>query len=220
MNMRNLQTTLAILLLWSGPCGAQSLARVERPQINVGDASVFEDLNVVTGEKRDTNFRVLVVDADKIIVETSGSTSGTRTFTRDWNLVEIKTGDIVTQSAKPFWPHLQFPLAVGQKWETPFEIETTDRSAKRNSKWQWNAHVVAEESVTVPAGTFAALKVEYDATFATREANKAWTGTQKETIWYAPQAGRIVRREFVQSVPVNHFIARHVDALMSFMPVQ
>jgi len=42
-------------------------------------------------------------DADKIVNETSGSTSGTRTYTRDYNLLQVKTGEKVTFTAKPFW---------------------------------------------------------------------------------------------------------------------
>src|SRR5262245_9275026 len=72
------------------PCPAQTLAPAERPDPKIGDSAVYRDLDVRTGEKRDTAVVVIAVDADKIVNEASGSTSGTRTYTRDYNLLEIK----------------------------------------------------------------------------------------------------------------------------------
>jgi hypothetical protein len=202
------------------PGVAQSLSKAERPEIKVGDSSVFLDRDLATGEKRETRFHVIAVDAEKIVAETGGSTSGTQTFTRDWNLMEVRTGDIVSQTAKPFWPRLRFPLTVGLKWESPFEVEVTTRSFKRDAKWQWKAQVAAAESVTVPAGAYQAFRIEYDGSFATRQGNRSWTGTHKETAWYAPQVMRIARREFTQLVPANKFIDHHVIELLSFMPAE
>ena len=163
---------------------------------------------------------MIAVEADKIVIEVAGSTSGTRTFTRDWNLMEVRTGELVSQTAKPFWPRLRFPMQVGLKWDSPFEVEVTTRAFMRSAKWQWKAQVAAAESVAVPAGTFQAFRIEYDASFATRQGNRSWTGTHKETAWYAPQAMRIVKRESRQSVPANKFFEHEVVELLSFMPAQ
>jgi hypothetical protein len=100
MGAFKLRAGLAILVLsWATPGLAETLLRAERPDLKVGDSSVFRDLNVRTGEKRDTSLVVTMTDADKIVNETSGSTSGARTYTRDYNLVEIKTGELVTFTA-------------------------------------------------------------------------------------------------------------------------
>src|ERR1700722_10606541 len=86
-----LRAALAVLVLFgTQACLAQAPQRAERPEVRVGEAAVYRDLTVRTGEKRDTTFVVTTVDADKIVSEMSGSTSGTRTFTRDYNLVEVK----------------------------------------------------------------------------------------------------------------------------------
>jgi hypothetical protein len=115
---------VAVLVLsGTSVCLAQAPERAERPDVRIGETAVYGDLTVRTGEKRDTTFVVIAVDADKIVSEMSGSTSGTRTFTRDYNLVEIKTGELVTFLAKPSWAFLQFPLAVGRRWDIPFEVD-------------------------------------------------------------------------------------------------
>jgi hypothetical protein len=205
-----------LALSWSAPGLAQALPRAERPVPKVGDSTVYRDLTVRTGEKRDTTFVVIAVDAERIVSETGGSTSGTRTFNRDFNPVETKTGEVVTFIAKPFWAYLQFPLEVGRKWDIPFEAEVKGRPADRHAKWQWKARVTAAEAVTVPAGTFQAFKIEYDGSFATRQGNQSWTGTQKETVWFAPELGRIVKRDYEQAAPSRNFLEHHVIELLSF----
>jgi hypothetical protein len=214
-----LRTVLAVFVLSGTQVSlAQAPQRAERPDVTVGETAVYRDLTVRTGEKRDTTFVVTAVDPDKIVSEMSGSTSGTRTFTRDYNLVEIKTGELVTFLAKPSWTFLQFPLTVGRKWDVPFEVDTKagGRSVDRHAKWQWRARVVAVEPVTVPAGTFQAFKIEYDGTFATRQGNQSWTGTHKETAWFAPENNRIVRRDYEQAAPSRNFLDHHVIELLSF----
>jgi hypothetical protein len=77
---------------------------------------------------------------------------------------------------------------------------------------------VGTEAVTVPAGTFQTFRIEYDGTYASRAGNKAWTGTHKETMSYAPEAKRFVRREFDQAATANDFRDHLVIELMSFKP--
>jgi hypothetical protein len=79
---------------------------------------------------------------------------------------------------------------------------------------------VTEEAVTVPAGTFQAFKIEYDASFATRQGNQSFTGTHKETAWFAPELQRFVKREFEQAVPSRNFLDHHVIELLSFKLAQ
>jgi hypothetical protein len=91
MRAMRFQLMLGLLLLIGiVPCLAQSPFRAERPVVRVGDSTVYRDLNVRTGEKRDTTFVLATIDANKIVSQTSGATSGFQTFTRDWNLVKVK----------------------------------------------------------------------------------------------------------------------------------
>jgi hypothetical protein len=207
-----------VALSWATAAPAQTLPPAERPDLKIGASSVFRNLDVRTGEKRDIALVVIAVDADKIVSETSGSTSGTRTYTRDYNLLEIKTGEKVTFTAKPFWPYLRFPMEVGQTWEGLFESEAVVRPSNRSTKWRWKANVAGVEAVTTAAGTFQAFKIEYDGRFFAHQGNESWTGSHKEAAWFAPAINRIVKREWEQASPAKNFIEQHVIELTSFKP--
>jgi hypothetical protein len=212
-------SALSILALsWATACLAETLPPAERPDPKIGDTAVFRNLNVQTGEKRETATVVIMIDADNIVQEISGSTSGTRTYTRDYNLREIKTGDKVTFTAKPSWASLRFPLGVGQMWDGFFETEAVVRPRNRSTQWRWKANVVGVEAVTVPAGTFQAFKIEYDGRYFAHQSNESWTGSHKETAWFAPGINRVVKREFEQSSPGKNFLDHHVIELLSFKP--
>ncbi len=207
---------LLSLLLCAASCPAQSLARADRPDVKTGESWVYRDRDVGSGETRDTSSLVTEVDADRIVTETGLSTSGAWTFTRDWNTVERRSGERVSSATRPYWPFLQFPLEVGKTWEASFENEVATKAGKRIAQWRWKARVVATEAVTVLAGTFQTFRIEYDATFVSRAGNKSWTGSHKETMSYAPEAKRFVRREFDQAATANEFRDHHVIELVSF----
>jgi hypothetical protein len=203
---------------WATVSPAETLPPASRPDPKIGDSAVFRTLNVRTGEKRETSMVVISVDADKIVDETSGSTSGTRTYTRDFNLLEVKTGERVTFTAKPFWASMRFPLEVGQTWGGFFESEAVVRPRNRSTQWRWKANVVAAEEVTVPAGTFQAFKIEYDGRYFAHQSNQSWTGSHKETAWFAPGINQFVKRELEQRSPSRNFLDHRVIELLSYKP--
>jgi len=224
MDSSILRGGLAILALstlalsWATACPAQTLPPAERLDLKVGDTSVVRNLDLQTGEKRDTTIVVIMIDADKIVNETSGSTSGTRTYTRDYNLLEVKTGEKVTLTVKPFWAYLRFPLEVGQTWGGFFESESVVRPRNLSTQWRWKANVVAVEPITVAAGTFQAFKIEYDGRYFAHQGNQSWTGSHKETAWYAPAINHFVKRELEQRAPGRNFLNQHVIEPLSFKP--
>ena len=209
---------LSIAALRATACPAETLPPAGRPDLKIGDTAVIRNLDVRTGEKRDTSLVVIMIDADKIVTEASGSTSGTRTYTRDFNLLEVKTGEKVTFTAKPFWASLRFPLDVGQTWDGFFESEAVLRPNNRNTQWRWKANVVAAEAITVPAGTFQVFKIEYDGRYFAHRGDRSWTGSYKEMGWFAPSINRFVKREVEQRSPGVNFLDHHVIELVSFKP--
>jgi hypothetical protein len=204
---------MLFMVLCAAPSVGQLLLRADRPDVKVGDSWVYQERIVGTGGKRELWLRVTLVDADRIVTET-GPALGVWTFTRDWNPVERKAGDKVFDSLKPHMPHFRFPLELGSTWEAAFEREIVGTSGMRHAKWQWKGRVVAAEAVTVPAGTFQTLKIASDGTYASREGGRSWTGSHKDTLWYAPEVKRFVKREYEQSAP-NYFDHR-VFELLSF----
>jgi hypothetical protein len=73
---------------------------------------------------------------------------------------------------------------------------------------------VGFESVTVPAGTFFALKIELVGPYRARNSEGSWTGRIEDTLWYSPQVRNAVRYEYKDTTgtsPYNHEIHELVD---------
>jgi hypothetical protein len=87
-----------------------------------------------------------------------------------------------------------FPLDVGKTWEYEFkwknpyggDLGTTRMSAKVE-RW---------EDVATTAGTFKALKVVHDGGWSSTYNGEMMAGPRRETLWYAPEAKRWVKREY------------------------
>jgi hypothetical protein len=173
-------------------CVAQPLTRADRPDVRVGDRWIFQTSDGRTGATRPgPHLTVREVSAENFVTETA---KGQRwTYSRDWNLIEIKSGETVTFSAKPSWTFFQFPLEVGKQWES--RSETTDPA--RTAQWQLKAHVEGVESVTVAAGTFQAFKIRFVGTFSVRQhLDPSFLGSRKQTVWYSPDCKCVVKNEW------------------------
>jgi len=191
MRLNYTATAVVLLLCSMVPCFSQGLTRADRPEVKVGDNWVFQGSDVRTGEKSpETTHTVSEIGPDKIIVTTG---AGTRTYTRDWNLVEVKTGEAVTAAAKPYWPTFQFPLEVGKKWEQQYESMT--RGGERTYTGQRTMQVMGVETVIVPAGKFETFKIRIEGYYNGSSNSGRWNGTLNETLWYSPAAKRNVKRE-------------------------
>ena len=174
-------------------CSAQALTRADRPEVKVGDSWVMQNSNPRTGEKRpEVTLTVKEVTADNIVLESG--TGNRLTFNRDWNIIETKSGDTVTFSAKPNSTFYQFPLEVGKTWEAQWETTSTQQT----TRWQGKTQVEGVETVTVPAGTFQAFKLRFEGFYNgyAKLGGGSWTGTRKETRWYSPDAKRVVKSEW------------------------
>ena len=192
-------------------CTAQPLTRADRPELKVGDTWVVQNSDARTGEKRpELTLTVREVTSDNIVLETG--TGRRRTYTRDWNIIETKSGDTVTFSAKPYWTRYQFPLEVGKKWEAQWETTSTNQTIR----WKGETQVEGVETVTVPAGTFQAFKLRFKGYYNgyQRVGTGSFTGVRNETAWYSPDAKRFVKIEFQdQSTGYNNAEVNELKSL-------
>jgi len=187
------------MLLWLlvasiSPSYAQVPSRAEVPDVRVGDNWVIQNRNARTGELQQ-ELDLTVTGVSDTSITTVSPDGQSRTYTREWNQVETKNGEAVTFSAKPSFQLLQFPIEVGRKWDVRWEQVTP----RQFTKWQGQAVVKGVESVSVPAGTFNAFRIEFEASYngeARGGGSSRWTGRRTQTIWYAPDAKRTVRSEF------------------------
>ena len=112
---------------------------------------IREEINVV----RATPSRVYLSSKDV------GTTQAPREFVRglDWSRARDVNG-VETVVNQP----LSFPLTPGKKWDLHYAEEHPNKT-HRSEDWNDRYTVTGTESVTVPAGTFKAMKVEAEGTW-------------------------------------------------------
>src|SRR4030042_7137055 len=82
------------------------------------------------------------------------------------------------QSAEPCIRVFKWPLRIGEKWSSEYTLRDYSRGVHLHpSKIEVN--VLTYEKVTVPAGTFNALRIQ----------------AGEETVWYAPSIGWVVKEQ-------------------------
>lgn len=117
-------------------------------------------------------------------ISISSSSNSRRTMTTDYRIVKVDSSNGTWSKFSPPVQQIRFPARVGDSWESPCEVETSDGKKRKVS---FKSQIVAYESVVVPAGTFMAYKTVTSAAGA-----KFFEG------WYVPEV-----RTFVKSINFN-----------------
>jgi len=98
---------------------------------------------------------------------------------------ETLNGKLVREIAPSSWRPVAFPLSVGSSWDMKY---TETRPNEPTTEVQRRCVAEAEEAVTVPAGTFATIRIV---------CNNARTNAWVLTVWYSPAVHHLVREEFL-----------------------
>ena len=88
---------------------------------------------------------------------------------------------------------LRFPLSPGKSWSFEYGFQS---QPGRQIRVTQTATVKGWETVSVPAGSFRALRVEHAGRYTANDWGYVWSGTIREVYWYAPSARRVVMREY------------------------
>ena len=169
---------LFVLLISTGICLAEEPV-AEKPIYTKGDFWFFVERNL-SKKMRQTFLRE---EKNKYVFRLG---KGDRTT--DYYF----TSDIKRGIGYP-GPIIEFPLKVGKKWKYTYQRKGSTRGPGRDNI-QAQHKVVAYESVTVPAGTFQALKISVKL-----EAAAGGTGSRMITIpekmyfWYAPEVKQLIK---------------------------
>jgi hypothetical protein len=181
--------------------------RVERPAIKVGDLWRYRVTDKFTSLTHTVSMEVTTVTADRIHTQSTrpGAAGAVEVWDRDWN--HFKQGDTEYQ---PFYPVLQFPLERGKQWSGKVQF----RAASGLLHHQVTSQVAGWERVTVPAGTFDAVKIEVRGTFIESQSVAYYPqqGNIANVIWYAPAVGQIVKKELTHrdfTVAANGQVYEH-----------
>lgn len=208
--MRVFVTWLGCLLLPAALAQAPA-PRIEGPAVKVGDTWIYNKLDGWNNVLEDVSLvRVRRVGDDGILMEASGldgSHPAQIERTAGFNLVRLRAPNF-TKTTLPFYPNFSFPLWVGKTWKGKVAFESTDQPGKEVEA-ELEARVVGYESVTVPAGTFYALRIELGGPYRAMNLEGSWTGEIKDTLWYAPEVRNAVRYEYKDTAgtsPYNHEI--------------
>jgi hypothetical protein len=184
---------LAISGLWPYAVVAQSPEQADEA-VKVGDRWVYDQKDEITGFPKDT-YSVVVTEVSpkEIVVNMTlrGKTgSSLIAYDHDWDRID--------------WPNVKFkpndgqgirsPLAVGKEWRTEYEARNTQTGA--GYKGSVLNKVVAQETITTPAGTFDTFKIETRVrSIVTSDPSQA--SEFENVTWWAPKINHWVRRRLV-----------------------
>lgn len=184
---------IAMFLMTTQTVFGQSPVALPTPQ--VGDSVSYTITDPRTGFEisRVTN-EVTGVSDDKVFLVSQFQTHAVRVIeTREMNTTTLISGDGVTyRQFETNSGHYLYPLVVGNKWKVKNTYLT--RSGFQVSE-SLNATVEGWEQVTVPVGTFAALKVTWEGFFQSKAmiGSESGTGRREITRWLVPfSEGRLV----------------------------
>jgi hypothetical protein len=182
-----------LMMLWPRLLVAQS---VERPseEVQVGDAWVYDNKDGITGLPIGTYTSLVAEISPKEIVTNvivrGRSDRGLVVFDHDWNRFVLNN--------QKFDPNdgtgVHWPLAVGKEWRSTYTTRNTQTGV--NTRSSSLSKVVAQETITTPAGTFETFKIDRQV----KEYNIADPSRYQEgqmLMWFAPQINRWVRRAFI-----------------------
>ena len=160
------------------PAGAKTW---ERPTWRIGDRFVLQRGDAMKGA-----FQLVAITDDCYVLDTGGGVQLRRD--RDLgNLGEWTPGGEPLHRLLPVDARFHWPLWLGKRWRCEF----VDRAKGGDLRLQASYHVEALDTITVPAGTYEALRIM-------RRVKLVGTPddylTRAQMLWYAPAIGSEVRQ--------------------------
>jgi hypothetical protein len=194
------------------------VSEVTPPDIKVGYVFIIESINPSHPENNSKTERTVIsTEGDVIVVSVINlsNKSGKKIilkFNKEWNLIATRNADNSGLDYSPPLKYFGFPLSTGKTWQqtsTETNIKTgTIRKHKISG-------VVGEwEDITVPAGTFHAIKISLNTEVVNPVTGERSTGT--DISWYAPDVKRTVKTEVTYHNETDNTEQKSVAQLISF----
>jgi hypothetical protein len=158
--------------------------------------------DTVTALKSDGTYAVLQQDTSSTPITVDGVNWAVTTETLQENAIGQTTsysyvngsGTTVVCTEAPHGSGPDYPLSVGMTWSLTFQLSCNGGAA---TQYQQNGTVVDLESVTVPAGTFNALKLQSTLTWTDSQGTQR---TQTITNWRDVQTSVSVKQSVTIAV--------------------
>ncbi len=166
---------------------------VRVPYVEVGDCWSYRTDNIIYQNKpvHDYELCVTLVDQSKGTILAVGTRKDDgleidAVYSLEWAGYASIWGLITPEGTK----HFRFPLKIGDVYANEFEFRDS-RLGKNNGKSTYTMKVVGWEEITVPAGTFRALKIEGHG--MVKRYDRPLEFEQTITWWYSPKVNRHVK---------------------------
>lgn len=157
----------------------------------IGDAWTYKvtdrDYSVVN-ERQVTQIIAAVTDSE---IHLKSGARGEARFNHQWNTLYSLGRNRQPRKFEPFVPQFSFPLEPGKTWQGKCKTTRPDRTIDNDT----SATVVGWEDVTVPAGTFKALKITSINWYRRTDAGGRGGGRVVSNYWYVPEVKRFVKFE-------------------------
>ena len=191
-------TVCAFLVLLGRPAAAQV---AELPVLAVGDRWEFAVYDSVPTATANRIWIVTSLEQGRVHATENGQPL---VLTAELNLVDSPRASETNSRA------LSFPLQVGKRWRYTSDWLFKPKSSR--GRLVVDAAVVAHETVRVPAGEFAAFKLEARGELSGQSpADTFYAGHTTTTYWYAPAA-----RAIVKSIHHNPYLGTTTTELIAF----
>jgi len=191
---------------------------VTPPDIKVGDVFIIESTNPAHPENNSKTERT-VVSTEGDVIEVSvinlNNKSGKKRllkFNKEWNLIATRNADNSGLDYSPPLKYFGFPLSPGKTWQQT----STETNIKTGTirKHKISGVVGDWEDITVPAGTFHAIKIILNTEVFNPVTGEKSTGT--DISWYAPNAKRSVKSEVTSRNEIDSTEQKSIAQLISF----
>jgi hypothetical protein len=176
------------------PPAASPPAQAVAPRLAVGDVWLYRHTDAYTKMPRGVfTHAITAINGNTVSVRVTNETAvvvANDQFTRDWNWLERPLTNLQRFRYTPAYPAFRFPLAPGAQWSAQLSIlDVAD--GKTYNLARVDAKALDWQRVTVPAGSFDAIRVER---FAFSGVSSQWRTQEiiRESDWYAPAVNNIV----------------------------
>ncbi|MGV7240339.1 hypothetical protein, partial [Caballeronia sp. M23-90] len=203
---------------WGGPALAQSAAgpsaprpsiEAQAPAFTVGESWEFSFETALEPQKNEHYSQTVVAINDgRAAIAVNGGQSASLQLDASGNVVKTASGSFEPSDSK-----LQFPLSVGKRWS----ISYVYRTGTWASQVDRTANVVGVERIHTAGGDFDTFRIEQATSWSGSSGNGGHGGS-RETDWYAPTTGRIVRMDYEDQSPRRAPTKTHAE-LTSFHSV-
>lgn len=177
----------------SRPLGTPS-GEVPAPSSRVGDNYLYESVDPERTESRIVTRRTVISAANEVVlssinVDNKKAKPRNLHFDRQWNLKGVRNADGGGFDYSPPLKYFDFPLYPGKTWH---QVSTEINIKTGQTRTHTISGVVGQwEDVSVPAGSFRAIKVSLQTQLFDPSKGETIPGT--DTSWYVPEVRRSVK---------------------------